>query len=136
MNTIRELKNLDCSGCIFKEMVNILVIEPEYFMVNDFKGCKNGSILFNLCYSDKTGGPHIVFNDTECIFKTSGIYSYLIFCESDKNKDMIYNYVGIIDQLKEEIISWEDRLEEDDSFTLGKDFMKFRFRTDNNLVYN
>ena len=136
MNTIRELKTLDWSGCIFKEMVNILVIEPEYFMVNDFKGCKNGSILFNLCYSDKAGGPHIVFNDTECIFKKSGICSYLIFCDSDKNKDMIYNYVGIIDQLKEEIISWEDRLEEDDSFTLGKDFMKFRFRTDNNLVYN
>ena len=49
---------------------------------------------------------------------------------------MIYNYVGIIDQLKEEIISWDDRLEEDDSLTFGKDFMRFRFRTDDNLVYN
>ena len=45
-------------------------------MFNDFKGCKNGSILFNLCYSDKTGVPHIVFNDIECIFKTFAIYSY------------------------------------------------------------
>ena len=57
-------------------------------MVNDFKGCKDGSVLFNLCYSDKTGVPRIVFNNTECIFRKSGIYSYLIFCEGDKNKDM------------------------------------------------
>ena len=41
---------------------------------------------------------------------------------------MIYNYVGIIDQLKEQITSWDDRLEEDDSFTLENDFMRFRFR--------
>ena len=34
-------------------MINILDIEPEYFMVNDFKGCKDGSILFNLCYSEE-----------------------------------------------------------------------------------
>ena len=95
-------------------MINILDIEPEYFMINDFKGCKDGSILFNLCYSDKNGIPHIVFSNIECIFKKSGICSYLIFCESDKNKDMINNYFKIIDQLKEEIISWID---EEDSFT-------------------
>ena len=47
MKTIRELKTLDWSGYIFKEMVNILDIKPEYFMVNDFNGCQNGSILCN-----------------------------------------------------------------------------------------
>ena len=57
-------------------------------MVNDFRGCRDGSILFNLCYSDKIGVPHIVFNNTECIFKKSGIYCYyFIFCESDKKKE-------------------------------------------------
>ena len=63
-------------------MINILDIEAEYFMLNDFKGCKDGSILFNLCYSDKNGVSNIVFNNIECIFRKSGIYSYLIFCES------------------------------------------------------
>ena len=48
---------------------------------------------------------------------------------------MINNYLKIIDQLKEEIISSTDELEED-SFTLGDDFFKFNFRTDDNLVYN
>ena len=41
---------------------------------------------------------------------------------------------GIIDQLKEEILCWTD--EENDLFIIGKDFMRFRFRTDDNLVYN
>ena len=82
-------------------MINILDIEPECFMINDFKGCKDGSILFNLCYSDENGIPYIVFNNIKCIFKKSGIYSYLIFCEGDKNKDWI---------------------DEEDSFTLGDNF--------------
>ena len=136
MKIIRELKTLDWSGYFFKEIINILDTQPEYFMVNDFKGCKDGSILFNLCYSDENGVPHIAFSYIECIFKKSGIYNYLIFCESDKNKDMINNYVKIIDQIGDEITSWIDELEEDDSFTLGEDFMKFKFRTGDNLVYN
>ena len=45
---------------------------------------------------------------------------------------MINNYLKIIDQVKEEIISWID--EED--FTFNDDFLKFKFRTDDNLVYN
>ena len=49
MKTIRELKIKDWSKYFFKEMVNILDIEPEYFMVNDFKGCRDGSILFSPC---------------------------------------------------------------------------------------
>ena len=32
-------------------------------------------------------------------------------------------------------MSWlNDEEEEDDSFNLGKDFMRFRFKTDDNLV--
>ena len=46
---------------------------------------------------------------------------------------MVNNYVSIIDQLKEELLSWVD---EDHYFLLGKDFMRFKFRTDDKLVYN
>ena len=116
-------------------MVNILDIDPEYFMVNDFKGCKDGSIVFNLCCSDELAVPRIVFNDVECIFKKCGAYSYLIFCGNNKNKEMINDYVKIIDHLKNEILFWVDEFE-DDSFRLGNDFMIFKFRTDDNLPYN
>ena len=72
-------------------MVNILDVQSEYFMVNDFKGCKDGSTIFNLSFCEKNCVPHIVFNNVECIFRKSGIYSYLLFCETDKNKNMRNN---------------------------------------------
>ena len=109
-------------------MVNILDIEPEYFMVNDFKGCRDSSIVFILCYCEKNCVPHIVFTNIECIFRKCGIYSYLISCKNDKNKNLINSYVRIINQIEDEF--------EDDSFNLGKDFMRFRFRADDNLVSN
>ena len=68
-------------------MVNVLDNEPEYFMINDFKGIRDGSAILNLCYWEENCIPHIVFNNIECIFKKIGIYSYLIFCETDKNKN-------------------------------------------------
>ena len=42
MKTIKKLKIKDWSGYFFREMVNILDTEPEYFMINDFRGCKDG----------------------------------------------------------------------------------------------
>ena len=96
MKTIKELNIKDWSVYFFKEMVNILDIQPKYLMVNDFKGCKDGSVLYNLCYSDETGVPYIAFNDIECIFRKCGIYSYLFFYECDKNQNMINNYVSIM----------------------------------------
>ena len=52
---------------------------------------------------DWSGYCYVVFNNIEFIFRKSGVFSYLIFCESDKNKKMLDNYVSIADQLKEEM---------------------------------
>ena len=122
IKTIRKFNIKDCSGYFFEEMINILDIEPEYFMINDFKGCKDDSTIFNVCCCEEYGVPHVVFNDIECIFRKSGVFSCLIFCGSKK----------IVDKLKEEILSFED----DKIFIMGSDFMRFRFKTDDNLVYN
>ena len=46
---------------------------------------------------------------------------------------MLDYYVSIIYQLKEKLLSWTD---EGDDFVMGKDFMRFKFRTENELVYN
>ena len=135
MKTIKELKIKDYSVYFFKEIINIPDIEPEYFIISHFKACKCGSILFNLCYSDGTGVPHIVFNNIECIFKKSGIYSYLIFFADGKDKDMIKNYGKIIMQVENEIFSFLDEFE-DEKFTFDGSLTRFRFKTDDNLAYN
>ena len=67
-------------------MVNILDIDPECFMVGNIKECTNGTMLYNIYYSDKTGVPHIVFNNIiDCYYKKSGSDSFLVFCDNEKN---------------------------------------------------
>ena len=135
MKTIKELNIKERSSYFFTEMVNINGIEPEYFLINDLKGSKDGSVLFSIAYCEENSVPHIAFNNIECIFKKSGIYSYLVFCENNKNKKVINNYVKIIDETKKEILSWVDEFE-DKIFIMGKDFIRFKFRTNNKLPYN
>ena len=136
MKSVRKLNTKDWSGYFFAKMININDIGSEYFLINDFKDCKYGSILFNFAYWEENSVPHIVFNNIECIFRKSGIYSYLIFCESEKNRKMLNNYVKIVDKIKEEIWSFVGDEFWDETLILGSDFMRFRFKTDNNLLYN
>ena len=36
-------------------------------MINDFKGFKDGSTIFNVCYCEENSVPRVVFNYIECI---------------------------------------------------------------------
>ena len=45
---------------------------------------------------------------------------------------MLDKYTKIIDEIKEEILFILD----DDIFVMGKDFTRFRFKTDDKLAYN
>ena len=95
MKTIRELNTKDWYSYIFMNMTNINDFDAEFFLVNDFKSSKDGSILFNTSYCEENNVSHIVFNNIEYIFRKSGVFSYLIFCESDKKKKMPDDYVKV-----------------------------------------
>ena len=56
--------------------------------------------MFELNYEKENNTPYIVFNNIECIFRKSGINSYLVFCETEKNK-MLDNYTKIINEIKD-----------------------------------
>ena len=68
MKTIRELSIKDWIGYFFAEMVNTLEIDPGCFGINDTKQCTDGTIIYNICYNDEIGVPHIVFNNIDCYF--------------------------------------------------------------------
>ena len=50
MKTIRELNIKGWIGYFFEELVNILDIGPECFMVSNTKQCTDGTMLYNICY--------------------------------------------------------------------------------------
>ena len=52
---------------------------------------------------------HMLFLITEFVFKKSGVFSYLIFCETEKNEEMLDKYVKITDEIKEEMLFIEDK---------------------------
>ena len=81
--TIRELNIKDSSGYFFEQMINILDIDPECFMINDTK-CVDEKILYNICHSDKIGVPHIVFNNIDCYLKKNDNYNYFVFFNNNK----------------------------------------------------
>ena len=68
MKTIRELSIKNLSGYFFQEMIDILDIDRECFMVGNVKECANGTMLYNIYYSDKTDVLHILFNNIDCYF--------------------------------------------------------------------
>ena len=45
---------------------------------------------------------------------------------------MLDNYPKIIDEIKDQILF----ITEDDLFVMGEDFNRFRFKTDDDLLYN
>ena len=75
MKTVKRLNITDWSGYSFTEMVKINDIDPEKFLINDFKDCKDGSVLFSIAYWEENSVPYVVWNKMECIFKKSAIYS-------------------------------------------------------------
>ena len=73
-------------------------------LFNKFTIVDDLSVMFDVNYCQENNTPHVVFNNIECVFKKSGVFSYLIFCETEKNKEMFHKYVKIIDEIKGEIL--------------------------------
>ena len=91
--------------------------------------------MFNMTYCEGNNILHIAFNNIKCIFRKSGVFSFLIFCESDKNEKMLNRYAEVIDRIKKKYCLSFDEYE-DNLFIICKDFMRFKFKTDDKLPYN
>ena len=89
-------------------MININDLDVKLILINEFTIFENGSVIFDISCCKENNTPHVVFNNVECIFK--------------KRKGR-----------KEEILFIEDEKED---FIMAKDFMRFRFKTNDNLLYN
>ena len=101
-------------------------------LINEITTFNNRSTILEISYCEESSTPYIVFNNTECIFRKSGINKYLVFCETKENKEILKNYTKIIDKIKDQILF----ITVDDFFVIGINFTRFRFKTDDRLPYN
>ena len=84
MKTVKRLNIEDKPGYFFMNMTSINDFDPKLLLINEFTIFEDGSIMFDINYCKENNVLHIVFNNLECIFRKSGVFSYLIFCETEK----------------------------------------------------
>ena len=123
MKTVKKLNIEEKPGYFFMNMTSINDFDLKLLLINEFTIFENRSIMFDINYCKENNVAHIVFNNIECIFRKSGVFSYLIFCEIEKNKNMLDKYVKIIDEIKEQILFIIEDQKESKNFIMGKDFM-------------
>ena len=129
MKTTRGLNIEEKPGYYFINMTNVNNFDPNLLIINEIAVFNSGSTMYEICYEKEMNAPYIVFNDIECIFRKSRQNKYLVFCETDKNKQMIKNYIKIIDELIDQILF----ITEDNSFVIGKHFTRIKFKTSDDL---
>ena len=75
---------------------------------------------------------YLVFNDLDGYFEKSGEKRYLIFASTEKNKVMLKNYIELWDEIKEQI----ELITGDKVIKYSNDFIKIRFKTNDDLPLN
>ena len=100
MKTLKRLNIKDEPDYYFMNVTNIDDFDLEFLLFNRFTFIDDLSVMFDVNYCQENNTPHVVFNNIECVFKKSGIFSYLIFCDTEKNKEMLDKYIRIIDGIK------------------------------------
>ena len=76
--------------------------------------------------------PYLVFNNLDANIEKSGENRYLIFASTEKNKVMLRIYKELWDEIKEQT----ELRTGDKAIKYGKDFMKIRFKTNDDLPLN
>ena len=75
---------------------------------------------------------YLVFNNLDAYIETSGENIHLVFALTEKNKIMLKNYTELWDEIKEQI----ELITGDKITKYSKDFMKIRFKTNDDLPLN
>ena len=132
MKTTRRLNIEIKSSYYFMNMTNVNDFNPNLLLINEITTFNSGPTMFEISYCEEPSTPYIVFNDIECVFKKSCINKYLVFYETQENKTMLENYTKIIDEIKDQILFRT----EDNLFIIGKDVMRIKFKTSDELPYN
>ena len=101
MKTTKRLNIEDKPGYFFMNMTNIIDFDPKLLVINEFTIFENKSTIFEINYCQENNPLNIVYNNLECIFRKTDVFSYLIFCEAEKNKKMLGKYTKIIDEIKQ-----------------------------------
>ena len=131
MTTIRQINIGNRQGYFFNDMTNIHDFDPSLLNIDQVLLC----IMYDIKYIKKLNSIsslYLVFNNLDAYIEESDENRYLIFASTEKHKIMSKNYTELWDGIKEQI----ELITDDKMIKYSKDFMKIRFKTNDDLRLN
>ena len=135
MKTIRQINIENRQNYFFNDMTNIHDFHPSLLNIDEVLFESDELVMYDIKYIknlNSSDSLYLVFNNLDAYIEKSGENRYLIFASTEKNTIMLKNYTELWDEIKEQI-----ELITDDKVTkYGKDFMKIRLKTNDDLPLN
>ena len=116
-------------------MANIDNFDPSLLNIDEVPFRGDELIMYDIKYIknlNRLNTLYLVFNNLDGYFKKSGEDKYLFCASTGKNRIMLVNYAELFDEIKEKI----ELITGDKIFRYGKDFMKKKIKTNDDLPYN
>ena len=113
-------------------MTNILDFDPSLLNIDEVSFRGDELFMYDIKYIKILNGLntlYLVFSNLDGYFRKSGVDKYLFFASTEKNRTMLENYTELFDEIKEQITG-------DKMFRYGKEFIKIKFRTNDDFPYN
>ena len=135
MKTIRQINIKNRQGYFFNDMTNINDFDPSLLNIDEVLFKSNKLIMHDIKYIknlNSLDSLYLIFNNLDAYIEKSGENRYLIFASTQKIKIMLENYIELWDEIKEQI----DLINGDKVTKYSKEFMKIRFKTNDDLPLN
>ena len=135
MKTIRQINIKNIQGYFFNDMTNINDFDPSLLSIDEVLFESSKLIMCDIKYIknlNSLDSLYLVLNNLDAYIEKSGENRYLIFASAQKNKIMLENYI----ELSENIIEQIELITGDKVTKYSKDFMKIRFKTNDDLPLN
>ena len=116
-------------------MTNINDFDPSLLNIDEVLFESNKLIMYDIKYIknlNSLGSLHLVFNNLDAYIQKNVENRYLIFALTEKNNMMSTNYIELWDEIKEQI----ELINGEKLTKYSKDFMKIRFKTNDDLPLN
>ena len=135
IKTINQINIENRQGCFFNDMTNINDFDPSLLNIDEVLFKSNELFIYDIKYIKNLNSLnflYLVFNNLDAYIEENGENRYLILASTEKNKIMLKNYTELWDDSKEQI----ELITGDRVIKYSKDFMKIRFKTNDNLPLN
>ena len=134
MRTLRQVNIKNRPYHLFNNMTYIKDFEPSLLNIDKISFKSTDSVIYDSEYTtmkslDNENSLYLIFVNVDGYVEGSNEDKYLIFATTDKNKEALENYTELWVEIKDQI----ETISHIKPIIYGKDFMKIRFESDDDL---